>query len=324
MGFPLRAWGQEGAACAPIAGGLINRTFRVEGSGGPAVLQWVNPIFAPQVHLDIEAVTRRLAAAGLPTPLLIPARDGALWVDDPAGGCWRMMALVPGLTHHRVGSPALAAAAGRLVARFHRAMEGFDYAYRHVRPGFHDTPFHMRALADGLPAAPAEPAALARQILAAWEGCAPAEGDLIHGHGDLKISNLLFDAAGEGVCLVDLDTLGRMPLAVELGDALRSWCNPAGEEAEAAISVELFHAALQGYGEIRPLSPAQRAQIVRGVEQISLELAARFCRDAWEDRYFGWDSARFPSRVAHNLHRARGQFLLACSVRRETDRLLAG
>lgn len=326
---PLRAWGMEGAACAPVAGGLINRTFRVEAPGGPAIAQWVNPIFGPQVHHDIEAVTRRLAAAGLATPLLIPALDGALWVEEPSGGCWRVMSLVPGLTHHRVGSSALAAAAGRLVARFHRAMEGFDHAYRHARPGFHDTPLHMRALADGLPHAPPEAADLAARILAAWEGAvcegsAPAEGGLIHGHGDLKISNLLFDPAGEGVCLVDLDTLGRMPLAVELGDALRSWCNPAGEEADAAISVDLYRAALQGYASVRPLSGEERAQIVRGVEQIALELAARFCRDAWEDRYFGWDAGRFPSRPAHNLHRARGQFMLACSVRREAAALLAG
>ena len=39
-------------------------------------------------------------------------------------------------------------------------------------------------------------------------------------HGDPKINNILFEADGKtGLCLVDLDTLGRMPLPLELGDA---------------------------------------------------------------------------------------------------------
>ena len=54
-------------------------------------------------------------------------------------------------------------------------------------------------------------------------------------HGDPKISNLMFARDSDrGLCLIDLDTLGPMPIALELGDALRSWCNPAAEDARAA------------------------------------------------------------------------------------------
>ena len=49
-------------------------------------------------------------------------------------------------------------------------------------------------------------------------------------HGDLKINNLRFDDAGQGLCLLDLDTLANLKLGLELGDALRSWCNPLGED----------------------------------------------------------------------------------------------
>ena len=326
---PLHAWGLDGEPCEPLHGGLINRTFLVGSPDRAAVMQWVNPIFGPDVHYDIQAVTAHLAAAGLATPRLIPTVSGALWHVEPEGGCWRLLSRVAGETFHRVGGAGQAAAAGRLVARFHRAMEGFEYTYRHVRPGFHDTPLHMRLLEAGwagaVQAAP-EAASLAGRVLDAWERCRaglPEGGALIHGHGDLKISNLLFDTAGEGICLVDLDTLGRMPLAVELGDALRSWCNPTGEDhADAAISPELYRAALAGYTAIRPLSPEEQEQVASGVEQIALELAARFCRDVWEDNYFGWDAARFPSRAAHNLHRARGQFSLAGSVRTMREALL--
>ena len=62
----LARWGSED----PIRyhpGGLINRTWIV-GEPPWAVLQWVNPIFDPSIHLDIDAVTSRLEEAGLTTP----------------------------------------------------------------------------------------------------------------------------------------------------------------------------------------------------------------------------------------------------------------
>ena len=56
------------------SGGLINQSFIVTGARR-AVLQRVSPIFSPTIHDNIQAVTNRLAAAGLLTPALIPARD---------------------------------------------------------------------------------------------------------------------------------------------------------------------------------------------------------------------------------------------------------
>jgi Ser/Thr protein kinase RdoA (MazF antagonist) len=137
-----------------------------------------------------------------------------------------------------------------------------------------------------------------------------------HAHGDLKISNLRFDDAGRGVCLLDLDTLSRLPLDVELGDAWRSWCNPVGEDrVETSVRLETLAAAIAGYREVRSVNRIEREALVGALERIALELAARFCKDAVEDRYFGWSPERFPSRIAHNLFRARGQLNLARSAR---------
>ncbi|KYF67001.1 MULTISPECIES: phosphotransferase enzyme family protein [Sorangium] len=309
--------------------GLINGTWVAGVAGEPPrfVVQRVSPIFAPPVHDDIEAVTAHLASRGVPTPRLLRADDGALFARDGAGAVWRAMDFVPGRTHHRVGSPALARAAGALAARFHRAVDDLEHAYRHVRAGAHDTALHMERL-DGA-ATGGEGRRLADAILDAfrtWQGRLdlPAR----HCHGDLKISNLRFSEAGEGICLLDLDTLALQSLDVELGDAWRSWCNPAGEDAtEARFDLEVFAAAVAGYREVRPFSAEEREALADAVERIALELAARFCRDAFEDRYFGWDAARFPTRVAHNLHRAAGQLSLARAARRqrgEIARLLAG
>lgn len=302
-------------------GGLINETFLV---GAPPrwVVQRVNhAIFKPSVHADIEAVTAHLAARGLVTPRLLRTDAGALFHVHDDGTIWRAMNFVPGRTFHKVESPALARAGGALVGRFHAAVADLDWDYHHVRPGAHDTGAHMERLAAAATAhAGSLPEAhrLAERILTAW-GTWEGRLDLParHAHGDLKISNLRFSEDGrEGVCLLDLDTLALHPLDVELGDAWRSWCNPVGEDSlDTRFDLAIFEAAVQGYLGVCTPSADERAALVTGIERICLELASRFCRDAWEDGYFGWNAKRFPNRSAHNLFRGEGQFRLAESVR---------
>jgi len=131
------------------------------------------------------------------------------------------------------------------------------------------------------------------------------------------------------VALLDLDTMGRMSVAYELGDAWRSWCNPLGEDVEETrFDLEVFAAAARGYaGEARGLLAREEVgALVTGVETVCVELAARFCVDAFEDRYFGWDPSRFPSRREHNRVRAAGQLNLArgvAAVRGEAERMVA-
>jgi Ser/Thr protein kinase RdoA (MazF antagonist) len=325
----VEAWAElRGLPVAPAEdAGLINETF-VVGIPPAYVLQRVNAMFSVRVQEDIEAVTSWLAAQGLPTPRLVRTTTGALQ-DERPDGVWRVLTFIPGVTHHRIARASLAEAAGALVARFHRAVDTLEWAYRNVRPGAHDTPAHMARLAAVSPRMDGPAAALAAQILEAWRTIGPLPATPPrHAHGDLKISNLRFTPDGDGICLLDLDTLALHPLEVELGDALRSWCNPAGEDNPApTFDVALLGAAMEGYQRVRRLTPEERAAIVPGTERIALELASRFCRDVAEDRYFGWDRARFVSRAAHNLHRATGQYHLAQDLRArraEAERAVAG
>jgi Ser/Thr protein kinase RdoA (MazF antagonist) len=326
----LAAWGFAPGDAEPLTGGLINATFAIRDSrsGAPvAVVQRLHPVFAGEVNLDLEAVTAHLAARGLVTPRLIRTRSGAPWIED--GGVWRALTWVDGVAVHAIPDLRWAEAGGALVGRFHRAVADLDHDYAFTRAGVHDTAAHLGRLRERVAAGGDELAAavdLGREILSAAADL-PALGDLPvrHAHGDLKISNLLF-AAGTGepeaLCLVDLDTLGRMTIAFELGDAMRSWCNPHREDAAASrFDLAVFAAAMAGYrreaGSL--LGRDERISIVTGLETVCVELAARFCVDAFEDRYFGWDAARFPSRRAHNLARAAGQLALARSVRDQRD-----
>ncbi|MFZ5477726.1 MAG: phosphotransferase enzyme family protein [Myxococcota bacterium] len=324
------AWGAlRGLPVRPAAdGGLINATYY---AGDPPrwVVQRVNPIFRPEVHEDIEAVTAHLAARGLRTPRLLRTDAGRLCHLAEGGASWRVMDFVPGKTFHRVESPAIAEAGARLVARFHLAVDDLRWDYRNVRPQAHDTRWHLAQLEAGLPRAEGEARAVAEAILEGWRTFG-GRLDLPprHVHGDLKISNLRFDDAGEALCLLDLDTLSRWPIDVELGDAWRSWCNPVGEDSpDTRFDLDVFEAAVRGYVAVRALTREEREALPFAAERIALELASRFCRDTWEDSYFGWNSARFPSRPAHNLFRAKGQLALARSARvqiAEMARVLGG
>ena len=318
----LGAWGLEAAALAPITVGLINLTFRVGREDGASfILQRVNPIFAPEVHHDIEAVTRHLEAKGLRTPRLVPTRDGALWVERE--GIWRLLTFVEGHTFEQLRDPVQAREAGRLLGSFHRAVGDLEHAFQNRRLGVHDTPRHLAHLARTLEARRdharyAAIAPLGEAILAEARAlpALPAVADRVV-HGDPKISNLLFDDGGRAICLVDLDTLARMPIYLELGDAFRSWCNPAGESAaRVTFDLGLFSAAVEGYaeGSAGLLTAAEQEALVPATRTIMVELAARFCADALEERYFGWDPGRFATRGEHNQRRAEGQLELARSL----------
>jgi hypothetical protein len=321
----LAAWAGLSVEPSPYGTGLLNLTLRGELRGAPVVVQRVHPVFAPSVHHDIEAVTRHLAAKGLTTPRLVPTSQGELCHVDQERRPWRVLTLIQNtISHDVVVSPALAREAGRTVGRFHAAVSDLEHSYRHVRPHVHDAAHHLPEVHRALAAEPSH--RLAREVervARALDALAPSlvGVDAVtrrHAHGDLKISNLLFDEGGNGVCLVDLDTLSRMSLPLELGDALRSWCNPAKEDAAlSSVDEALFEAALVGWSEgiggLRP-SRAEVESIVPGLLTIATVLAARFAADALRERYFGWDRTRFSAAGEHNLVRAEGQLALARSV----------
>ena len=323
----LSNWGfGEGVrAVAPSHCGLINQTFLVERSGqGLAVLQRLNTaIFTPQVHEDIEAVTRHLEARGVSTPRLIPCTSGDLWHTDASGHVWRCLTLVGDTTMDRFHHDSQVGSAGHIVGRWHEALKDLSWSFRSVREGAHDTPKHMGLLASAVGEHRDhrlydEVATLAETIARGWEGWeGPQELPVRVIHGDLKVSNLRF-TGDRATALIDLDTCAWGTLDVELGDALRSWCNPAGEdEAKPDFRLDWFEAALKGYADAvgdTGVQDVEWASIVPGVERICWELASRFARDALYESYFGWDPT-WGTAGAHNLHRARGQAALAASVR---------
>lgn len=316
----------------PVETGLINRTYRVTDVNGlEYILQAVNEMFPPEVNLDIDAVTRHLEETGLLTPRLLPDRHGMVYHREN-NRIWRVFNFISGNIHQRLQRPEPAEAAGAMLGRMHSGLALLDYELRIPRPGTHDTPRHARHLKNTLENgrnhtryALLRP--LGETILARLEqlpALPPVAGRLVH--GDPKISNFIFTSDDTEVkCMVDFDTLNRMPVYLELGDALRSWCNPSGEDTtDGYFSMAHCRAALRGYARHAGmlLTREEWLAIPTATLTIYLELAARFCADALNEDYFSWDAGRFGSHSEHSEIRARGQLNAANSLLNRFDELV--
>lgn len=268
------------------------------------------------------------------TPILLRTRDGQLAVQTQDAGVWRVLRYIPGQSFAKM-TPALASPAASLVARFHAAVSDLDHRFHFVRSGAHDFAKHIanlrtaaqqaerqHAIPEGFQSLTASIVSLAEQI--------PIEvpGPNRICHGDLKINNLRFDDHGQGLCLLDLDTLASLKLGHELGDALRSWCNPLGEDrTDSYFDLGLPRGDCEWLRKrCKVIHHRRRARVSdhrRATRRV--QLAARFAADIVNQSYFRYDPSRFPSRAAHNQVRAMGQLSLAQSIaaqRRQAESLV--
>lgn len=321
------------ACLSRLGNGLINQTWLVD-TGGPEqfVLQRVNSLFPPGVNQDIDALTRHLENKGLVTCRLVPTQDGELCVEHEER-IWRLLSRIDGISRNALTSAKQAHEAGTVLGRFHRAVSDFDYEFTNRRLGIHDTSYHLQFLGETLKQRTDHPeyaavSILGREILDVADTLPelPQMPDRVV-HGDPKLNNILFEPGGDrAMCLVDLDTIARMPLPLELGDAMRSWCNPSGEDYwTGEFSAELFMPAIEGYAEQTAgwIRPEEWSSIVPATHIILVELAARFCADALNESYFAWDPETFATRSEHNQVRAAGQLTEARSLLAQEKELTA-
>jgi Ser/Thr protein kinase RdoA (MazF antagonist) len=135
-------------------------------------------------------------------------------------------------------------------------------------------------------------------------------------HGDPKVNNIMIDeVTGKGTAMIDLDTVSPGLVHVDFGDALRSICNPAGEEesnlSKVVFDEDLCHAFCKGYMREAGvfLTDADREYLFDSIRLLPFELGLRFFRDYLNGNvYF---KTKTPEQ---NLNRARVQFRLCESI----------
>ena len=301
----------------PIGHGLLHATYQVLTPQGTWVLQKLHAAIPDAAVEDMQVVTAHLASYGLHVPLLVSTRDGQPVARDTVGGRWRLYPWIPGQVLEALPQAALAREAGRLVGVLHRALASLAYVPRGSLPHFHDTLFVLAELQRVRGQLPAPLIPLADTMLTTLPSLILTDMPQQLIHGDLKISNLIFDSAGHAMGLIDFDTLLLHGRAIDLGDACRSWCNRTAEDdPQARFDMTFFEAVVLGYAEGagRSASAAARRLYLRATRQITLELAARFLIDVVRDSYFAFDASRYPHRQAHNAARALGQYHLASTI----------
>lgn len=343
--------GREVVGFAPLGAGHINDTFLVTfASGVPrqAVLQRLNRAVFPEpekIMANLAVLAEHLAvrlaqeAVGGADPRLVvrPLGDcaGRPYSRDPDGNFWRLLTYVEDAVHRQaLDTPEAAREAGRGLGIFHRLTADLDPSrLADTLPGFHVTPRYLaaydRQLAAGQGGAGLPAEAECHRVIATHRAAAgvleeAAARGLLRPrviHGDPRLANLLFDrASGRVAALVDLDTVKPGLLHYDLGDCLRSCCNPAGDDPATLDAVgfdrEICRALLGGYlAEAgATLREADHRLIYPALRLLAFELGLRFFSDHLAgDLYFR------TTRPGHNLHRALVQFRLLADIEAQEE-----
>jgi len=272
-------------------------------------------------------------------PQVLTATNGEAWLETE-GEFWRAISHVPRATSlDQLETPAQAREVGYGLGRFHALLHDLPCdQLADTLEGFHITPGYLAAYHALCRQETADPEreAWAHHFVARREGLAgvleraKAAGALPLRpiHGDPKVNNVLLDAdTGQAVALIDLDTVKPGLVHYDIGDGLRSACNPLGEETltpEAVVfDLDLCAALLEGYGAAAGffLTPADHDHLFDAIRLLSFELGLRFFSDHLAGNvYF------HTARPGHNLDRALVQFHLTASIEaqeREIRGLLA-
>ena len=340
----------EAESFEPYGSGHINDTWAVTLRGGAArrvLLQRINTaVFRDPEGLmaNVERVTRHLAGklAGSPDAArrsltLIPTADGAAFHRDAAGRVFRAYRFIEAARSFDVlTSTRQAHEAAKAFGTFQRLLMDLPPPrLAETIPHFHDTPRRLARLREVVAADPRNRArgaageiafVLSREALAESLASLRASGVLAERvtHNDTKLNNVLLDdATGEGICVIDLDTVMQGLLLHDFGDMVRTATNPVAEDerdlSKVVASLPTFEALAQGYLEAMGsvLSPAEQERLVLAGKLLTYECGMRFLTDHLEgDVYFRIH------REGHNLDRARTQFALLTSLEEMEETLV--
>ncbi len=299
----------------PVGSGLINVTYKVTTENGDYVLQKLHSVIPDAAAEDMQVVTSFLATHGLYVPVLTLSNSGEPFVRSDDGSRWRVYPWIAGRVVDAVENEIMAHSAGSLIRDLHHLFSTLDYKPTGSIPHFHDTAFILEELREERGKLKEESLiAIADDILRTLPSVIISDGPTQIIHGDLKISNILFDDSDTAIGIIDFDTLLVHHTEIDLGDALRSWCNKTGEDDPRAVfDMGIFNAVADGYyAEGR--TAETDARLLRGAKQIALELSARFLVDVVRDNYFGFDATKYATRRDANIARAIGQHRFATTI----------
>ena len=330
----------EVVEAVPFGAGHIHESFLV--TTGPApdapryLLQRLNGSVFPDPALVAETVARvtghqhrLLAEAGCADPhrralTVVEAVDGRPFHVDAEGEHWRVFLYVAGArSHRRVDDPALAAEVARVAARFLTEVVDLPGGPPpEAIPGFRDFRARQATLEEVAAEDPQGRLSRCRAELDAVRASGFLVDELEQAreagllpervvHNDAKADNVLVDeVSGEGLCMVDLDTVASGTVLFDVGDLVRSATTTAGEEDTGGpvdVRREHLQAVLDAYLGTAGLllTEDERALLPLAGPLMTYEAGLRFLSD-----HLAGDVYYRVERPGQNLDRARGQLRL--------------
>ena len=316
-------------AIKPLGNGLINDTFKVvtEGNGPDYVLQRINNAIFKDVELlqhNIEAVTAHLRSKGEMTLTLVPLKDSPRTYICLADKYWRVTEFIAGAFTYEAVTPEYSRLCGKAFGNFEYKLSDIDAEIGESIPDFHNIELRVRQLEEAVQnnAAGRLDDSECRAILAdlrsyAEEMCKSErlyrEGVLPKRvcHCDTKVNNMMFDADGNVLCVIDLDTLMPSFVFSDYGDFLRTAANFVAEDDPATdkvgFNMEIFKAFTEGYLQSAGafLTPVEKDNLPYAACLFPYMQAVRFFADYLNgDTYY---KTKYPE---HNLVRTRNQVAL--------------
>mgnify|MGYP003289374243 CR=1 FL=1 len=254
------------------------------------------------------------------------------------GKCWRCYNFISGAhSCQTVDCAETFAKAARAFGNFQRLLADYPgETLAETIPNFHNTASRFsdfkKAVTDNLSGRANQAEKEIKFVLARENDC-PVLVDMLKAgelplrvtHNDTKLNNVMFDdKTGEGICVVDLDTVMPGLSLYDFGDSIRFGANTAAEDEKdlslVNFSLEYFKAYTLGY-----LSTAGESLTAKEIELLpfssklmTLECGMRFLGDFINgDVYF---KTEYPE---HNLVRCRTQFKLVDEMEKHMDEMKA-
>src|SRR5688572_7608993 len=313
----------------PLTSGLINSTWKVTDGEREFILQRINDhVFTKPYHLAANmSMVDAYLKAHAPQYLFVAAISTSDRQDlfyDKNEGYFRLFPFIKGShTISVVSSPKQAFEAAFHFGKFTRLLAGFDVAKLHITiPDFHNLSLRYRQFEDALMKGnrdrikQSQPLidSIKKQshIVAEFEKIKKNKNVKLRvTHHDTKISNVLFNEDGKGICVIDLDTIMPGYFISDVGDMLRTYLSPASEEVSDFSIIDVrenfFRAIVQGYISTMgtELTEDERALMLYSGSFLTYMQAMRILTDYCNnDVYYG---ARYEE---HNLVRAGNQLRL--------------
>jgi hypothetical protein len=336
----------------PIAFGHINDTYAVHfrkdcGLAHRYILQRINHnVFRQPEKLmhNVQGVTAHLrqkiiAAGGNPereTLNLIPTVEENPFFRTPDGHYWRAYTYIENAQTYEVASLQHVYQAARAFGRFQSYVSDYplDRLYETI-PDFHHTRKRFDALVKAVDCDVVNRATSVRAEIEFAEkrsGCTSVLIDLMEQdllpervtHNDTKFNNVLMDnSTGEGICVIDLDTVMPGSSLYDFGDSVRSAANLAAEDeqdlSKVTFDLEVFDRLAHGYLDSARefLTPLEIDYLPFSAMLITFECGMRFLAD-----YLSGDTYFRIHRPGHNLDRCRTQFKLVQDIEHTLDQML--